>query len=469
MNTGRLVRFSFFEVTLLLVVIGVGIAASYALREVQRVDRMRPQLRFYQAQYINIATNVHTAVDAMNDSLLAYATRQDRAVVETFRKQSRGFSDWIAAQSNSMSAGKMILVEPLGFTFNTISLLGDVEQAFNTYLAEAQRLMADYPTGTVKPLNIEDVSKRVRTGSHPLIRIANHAEASAKALDLFVTGNARWVVWLRRLMTASVLALAALATWLAVLIYRRVVSPLRVRLDETQAIIERQKEIARFGEFAAMVAHEIRNPLTAIKVRVFSLEQNMPPDSPDVEHTTVIGNEVNRLDQIVRDFLESARPAEPRLAPTTAGALLQQAYQLLAPTCEKRDIALTLEPGPDAPLLADSSQLKQVLINLIQNAADSITGTGRITLRTRTGRRALKGKPVSIIALDVQDTGSGIPPEIQKRLFDPFFSTKKDGSGLGLAIAAGIVERHGGLLDFQTQTGRGTTFSIVLPVQESPA
>jgi signal transduction histidine kinase len=119
-----------------------------------------------------------------------------------------------------------------------------------------------------------------------------------------------------------------------------------------------------------------------------------------------------------------------------------------------------LEP---AWILADTYQLKQVLINLIQNSAESVGKDGVITLGLQTGAGALAGHNGSAAILSVTDTGKGIPAEVQKRLFDPFFTTKDGGTGLGLAIAARIVEKHGGLLRYKTEVNRGTTFEIVLP------
>ena len=110
--------------------------------------------------------------------------------------------------------------------------------------------------------------------------------------------------------------------------------------------------------------------------------------------------------------------------------------------------------------------MKQVLINLIQNAADSIEVDGTITLRARQDTRRLEDCASDVVVLEVQDTGGGISPDVQNRLFDPFFSTKQGGTGLGLSIAAQIVNNHHGKLEFQTQPGQGTTFAIVLPAEQ---
>jgi signal transduction histidine kinase len=107
--------------------------------------------------------------------------------------------------------------------------------------------------------------------------------------------------------------------------------------------------------------------------------------------------------------------------------------------------------------------MKQVLINLVRNAAEAIEQQGTVTLRVRAGRMNLHGSECAVAILEVADTGKGIPPEVGKRLFDPFFTTKEAGTGLGLPIAARIVEKHGGTLQYQTRVGHGTTFAIILP------
>jgi len=107
--------------------------------------------------------------------------------------------------------------------------------------------------------------------------------------------------------------------------------------------------------------------------------------------------------------------------------------------------------------------MKQVLINLVQNAGQSIAGEGVVTLRVAPARQVLLGHPLDVAVIEIADTGAGMPAEVVKRLFDPFFTTKDDGTGLGLPIAARIIELHGGLIEYDTQPQRGTTFRIVLP------
>jgi len=177
----------------------------------------------------------------------------------------------------------------------------------------------------------------------------------------------------------------------------------------------------------------------------------------------VIGTEIDRLERIVKDFLQFARPAEPDLQTVPATALLNNIRELMSSELAKKSVAVKVETSPDHFIKVDSNKIKQVLLNLVQNAADSMPKGGTVALSTRIDRRELLGRPMQVIMIEVTDDGTGMPAEIQKRLFDPFFTTKEYGTGLGLPISARIVEKHGGVMEYKTQLNRGTTFTIVLP------
>ena len=257
------------------------------------------------------------------------------------------------------------------------------------------------------------------------------------------------------MLEISAVLLLALIIALAALVYRGAITPLRNQITQSQEQIERQEKLASLGVLAAGVAHEIRNPLTAIKFRLYSLKRELSVEAAN-EDADMIASEINRLERIVKDFLQFARPSEPELLPVSADRLLRDVSELMRPELNKAGISVKLETSNSVWVRADIQQIKEVLINLIQNSADSIGQEGVITLRTRNGHS-------SNAALEVTDSGKGIPTEARDRLFDPFFSTKENGTGLGLSISARIVEMHGGELRYQTQLNRGTTFSVVLP------
>jgi len=229
--------------------------------------------------------------------------------------------------------------------------------------------------------------------------------------------------------------------------------------------VEQQEKMASLGLLAAGVAHEIRNPLTAIKAALYTQQKKLAAGALVHDDVKIVEREISRLEKIVTDFLKFARPAEPEFQIIAADLLLLETRLFLGPQLERHNIQVLQEPGAPLYVKVDPAQLKQVLINLVQNAADSIgTGTGGIIrLRARATRKPALNGEASTVILEVADTGKGILPEAQKRIFDPFFTTKESGTGLGLSIAARIVQKNGGCLQFQTQVNRGTTFGILLP------
>jgi signal transduction histidine kinase len=293
--------------------------------------------------------------------------------------------------------------------------------------------------------------------------LAELKAAEQAALNQFVEESQEALASLQRILTTLVALVLILGFTATSSIYRVKIAPLRAQLIESRAIIERQEKLAALGTLAAGVAHEIRNPLTAINVRLHSLKRTLVRGSSEHEDATVIDQEIQRLDRIVRDVLHFARPAEPRLVTITAGILFSRMQDLLGAQLEKDSIRLNLASSPTLWIRVDPQQIEQVLINLIQNGAESIGRDGTITLRARSAVMPLGGRAAPVVILEVIDTGKGIPLKVQERLFDPFFTTKEAGTGLGLSIAARIVEKHGGALQYQTEVDRGTTFGIVLP------
>src|SRR5439155_14498448 len=289
------------------------------------------------------------------------------------------------------------------------------------------------------------------------------ADAHRESMDTFLADSKKSLTYLLTLLLVSLGLLLLAVGGLAVVVYRELIAPLRVKLVESQALMERQEKLASLGMLAAGVAHEIRNPLTAIKAWLFIQQKHLHPGTQEHADTEVIANEISRLERLVKDVLLFARPSEPHLVTVPVEQPLREVQTLLAPQLARANIQLAFENSVSARIRIDPQQIKQVLINLIQNAADSIGHDGVVTLRARLATKRLADYSTEVAILEVADTGKGIPPEVGKRLFDPFFTTKESGTGLGLSIAARIVEKHGGALQYQTQVHHGTTFGIVLP------
>lgn len=337
----------------------------------------------------------------------------------------------------------------------------EVERGVRDFLtrAEVAEPVTTLRRGTVETLtaDLQRMLDPILAATTNLEKLQEQTRARLKATSAEAFQAARSA--LRR----SLLALVVLLGAMALLAYRTFLVPLKSRLAESAAETTRHEKLASIGVLATGVAHEIRNPLTAIKFRLFSLKKSLGVDLSTNEDFVTIRSEIDRLELLVKNFLEFARPTEPQFVQISATDLLHDVKQLLDPEMRKKELQISVDSVEGLDFRADRQQLRQVLINLAQNAGDSTPPSGTITLRAHSGVATFGARRRPAILLDVVDTGAGIDPEVQKRLFEPFFSTKEGGTGLGLAIASRIVEQHGGSLQFSTRKNQGSTFTIVLP------
>lgn len=438
------IRLSAFALAIVIVVAMIAWAAVSGWRRIGQLNR---QLNRVQFESFRIADRFQATIQQLDYHVLRYEFHHEPADLERLLTELKALDKWIDEQTNKLTS-------PL-----ERKILSRINDVYDDYQNVA-REVGSSPGAESSQLEL----KRVEGQSKRLLELGLQlANAHGMALNAFLSSSQTSLLTLGRLVFAALVLLILLAGALAVVLYRDLIAPLKMQLVESHAIIERQEKLASLGVLAAGVAHEIRNPLTAIKARLFTQQKMLAPGSSASEDARVIDGEINRLERIVKDFLQFARPAEPKLAPTRVEPLLREVRDLLAPQLERNRIALKLDAATDETIPADPQQLKQVFINLIQNAAESIEHDGTISLTARADAERLRGKSIPVVRLEVADTGKGIPSEVQKRLFDPFFSTKAGGTGLGLSIAARIVEKHGGLLEFQTRPQHGTTFGIILP------
>lgn len=237
----------------------------------------------------------------------------------------------------------------------------------------------------------------------------------------------------------------------------------RRRLE--QALFESEK-LAATGRLAASIAHEINNPLEAIQNSLYLLVNKVSPDDPNFRFLDIARKETERMSRILRQMLGFYRPAAA-MAPTDVNALIEEADTLVAKRLRDRKVKLAKELDPGLPqVVASTDQLKQVILNLLLNASESMAQGGTITVSTQVyrdaGARFLRSDAIQI---QIRDTGSGIAEEHMPHIFEPFFSTKGEkGTGLGLWVSNGIIQSHGGSLQVRSRLGVGTTFSITLPI-----
>lgn len=239
------------------------------------------------------------------------------------------------------------------------------------------------------------------------------------------------------------------------------VTEARTRLARSDRHLLDVEQMASLGRIAAGVAHEIRSPLTSLRLRLFSVQKSLGGERR--EDFEVMTEEVSRLDNIIRNFLEFSRPPDLRLQPCNVSLVLDKTLELLRYKMDLLGVRVERdEPLPLPPAWADSQQLRQVFLNLLNNALDVLPEDGRIHLTVREIARGARRFVTVVIA----DNGPGMPESAVERVFDPFFSTKQDGAGLGLWIARRIMAQHNGALDLVSTGERGTVFEVAIPIAD---
>jgi signal transduction histidine kinase len=232
-------------------------------------------------------------------------------------------------------------------------------------------------------------------------------------------------------------------------------------VEERLRDLVRAERLAAVGKMAAMITHEVRNPLSSIGLNAELLEDELAALNAGDEARQLchaIGREVDRLTAITEEYLTFARLPTPRLAAGSVVALVDDLARFVRDDLASRGVALTVEHAAAVPAARlDEGQIRQSVMNLVRNAAEAVAGHGggQVWIRTR-------GDGAEVV-IEVADDGPGIAPELRDRLFDPFVSTKDGGTGLGLALSHQIVRDHGGALTVASPPGAGATFAIRLP------
>jgi two-component system sensor histidine kinase PilS (NtrC family) len=252
---------------------------------------------------------------------------------------------------------------------------------------------------------------------------------------------------------------------------------------EMERQLRRSERLAAIGQLAAAIAHEIRNPLAAMSGSIQLLAAGVPAAVREGEAgrlMEIVLRETDRLNRLITDFLQYARPSPGRLEAVALAPLVAETLEMLGQG-EGKGLAFEVSVAPELRVRADAAQLRQLLWNLLLNAAQAMAGGGRLTVGARpcprpeaqddaeAVRTVDQGDGTPGVEISVSDTGGGIAPEVLDQIFDPFFTTKRAGSGLGLATVHRIVESNGGRLWVESALGAGTTFRVWLPQAEEEA
>ncbi|HTL50994.1 MAG TPA: ATP-binding protein [Planctomycetota bacterium] len=242
---------------------------------------------------------------------------------------------------------------------------------------------------------------------------------------------------------------------------------LETKNKQLESLLMNAEKLASVGRLAAGVAHEIRNPLTSLKLSLFSIGKAVKGNTKIEDNVRVMSEEILRLETVVRNFLEFSRPPSLRLRPTAVRALIDDLLSLYRHQLSKANVTTHIDVPLDLPQVnVDPDQIKQVFLNLLVNAVDAMKNGGSIQITAET----VPGEGgTTDILFRFQDSGPGIPEEVRAKIFEAFFTTKTEGTGLGLAISSRIMKNHGGSLTLDSESTPGATFLARIPVTDVPS
>ncbi|MGE4550801.1 MAG: GAF domain-containing protein, partial [Opitutales bacterium] len=239
-------------------------------------------------------------------------------------------------------------------------------------------------------------------------------------------------------------------------------SRLYARVFDTEQNLRKSERLTTLGLLTAEIAHEIRNPLTVIRLLFDSLNLSFPPEDARKKDSTVIREKLDHLESIVERVLDFGKAKEPVRMPQQLGLLIEETHRLVRLKLEQSQVTLVQENIPDGQMVrGDKGQLQQVLLNLILNAVEAMPDGGEIKMY------AEKTLDDNLLRIVLRDAGIGIPEELQAHIFDSFLTGRRGGTGLGLAIAKKILQDHGGDVELVESSSQGTSFRLTLPIAEA--
>lgn len=385
------------------------------------------------------------------------------------------------------------------FSSESLLILAELESLYAEYDASRNEVIESYKQGN--PDTGAELHWKIRDEFNTLLLLCKEFRSLyVQAIEQKRKEFSEEAKIVNRVIMVGLILSAFIELFLIVFLYRKILDPIRnlahatdevgdsvisctkndvltlsnkvesliTHIDDTQKELDANKEtllqsekMVLVGKLASGVAHSIRNPLTSVKMRLFSLERSLHLDEQQQEDFDVVSEEILHIDNIMKNFLEFARRPELKAKLQSPSEVVDMALKLLKHRFESQEVQVSVERTGFLPAIPiDGGQLKETLVNLILNACDAMVQGGSITITEKTDVVEPLGQ---IVFIRIEDTGPGIAEDVIEQIFEPFFSTKEEGSGLGLAIARRIVEEHGGWLHVTSLENQGTTFLLALP------
>ncbi len=368
--------------------------------------------------------------------------------------------------------------------FTTFQNYRSTTQTFERVKTLMRNVLESIPTG-VLTLDSDGVVTSLNTAAERLLGVRASMVIGRPLEDALQRAAAELAVWVRTALGGQGLFqesdLSVLGAESRRLIVRVSAAELRDESNRSNGLVlllrdvtevsrlelqlRRADKLAALGTLAAGVAHEVKNPLHALSLNLHLLVQELGAPLPSKveleDYLGILRSEIERLHQIVENFLRFSKPSIPEVKPLDLNALVERVLSLVAFEATGHRVGIQTQFDPELdPVAGDEGQLAQVVLNLVINGLQAMPGGGTLTLATR--------RDNGWAQLTVQDTGEGIPSEVIPQIFDPYFTTRQGGSGLGLAIAHRIVEGHNGSIDVESRAGLGTTMVVRLPRAGGP-
>jgi signal transduction histidine kinase len=439
------------------------------------------------------------AVSQQTDALLRALIKEKGFVSYYFMD---GDAKWLERLQEQRTAFRNLLAAALrsAGTEEDRSTLDRIRERYDQYVHAKDQVIDLYRSGSRQEGRARHAE--VRAYFDEILATCEGYEAiQAKRLENTKRQGQKRVTWMRAAAAGAILLSTVLSLTLAFVLLSQIFGPIRglieeaerfgsgrpsgdevkalrrgvrglihdadrthLELEKSRTRLLQTEKMATVGRLAAGVAHSIRNPLTSIKMRLFSLERSLDLAPSQKEDLEVISEETRHLDTIIRNFLEYARPSKLRMQRISPSEVIDMDLQLLRHRFKSYGVQIALRRTDPLPeVLADPDQLKEVFVNILINACEAMGEGGTVTIEEEEQWQEPAG-PAAVVR--ISDNGPGIPAELQEKVFEPFFSTKEEGTGLGLSIAARIIEQHGGSLSLTSEAGVGTTFVITLPCRE---
>jgi len=422
----------------------LALQAATVIRNTWVYEKIRLKARLFEA-LVAVAQTINSTVNL--DETLRTVTREACILMEA-------------------TVSSLLLVDETGEWLDLKASHG----AGDAYLQRRRLSVAESMLGTVvrrkKPL--QDVN--VQTSSRFQHRQMARLEGLVSLLSVPLVFN-REAIGVLNVYTSrphsfsneEVRVLRALAELSAIALQK---ARLYERIADVEELLRQNERLSALGLLAAEVAHEIRNPLTVMKMLYHSLDLRFGPEDPRERDAQIMGEKIDHLNKIVEQILDFARSAEPTFAQIEINEVIHELSLLVRHKLQQQSIALARHLDPDLPpLMADAGHLEQAFLNLTLNAVQAMPSGGTLTILTRTLRLPRRSPNPTHLLVEFRDSGAGMDPDQQKRLFRSLLATtKQGGTGLGLAIVKRVVETHQGKLSIRSRPGHGTRIRLLFPL-----